>query len=179
MKRFIGLILIAVGVVVLLKNLGYINLDWLHSIEWKIYIWPIVLIFVGINLLSSNNRKNRLETVKLSEPAEGEAIKISCCLTGNRSSLNGSRFYGAKIETLCGGAELDLRGAIIGQDVKIDISTLMGGVSLWVDKDVNIQVANSGFAGGVNNKTSNSTNANSKTILINAQCYFGGVSIQN
>lgn len=41
----IGLLAILVGVVFLLKNLGYVN-----SLQWGI-VWPILVIYVGIAMV--------------------------------------------------------------------------------------------------------------------------------
>jgi hypothetical protein len=50
---WIGIFLVCVGVLVLLSNLGIIRGD-----VWE-YIWPLLLISLGISLLSKHSRRNR------------------------------------------------------------------------------------------------------------------------
>ncbi len=39
-----GLVLIALGVIILLGNLGYFQFDW--DVLWR--LWPTVLIYLGV-----------------------------------------------------------------------------------------------------------------------------------
>lgn len=50
----IGIILIVIGVVFLLNNLGIIN-----GITWGIF-WPVILILVGIGMLSGKRGWGRM-----------------------------------------------------------------------------------------------------------------------
>jgi len=47
---FFGLVLIVIGVVFLLQNLGYLSSD-----AWKI-IWPIIIIVIGLGFLFKRSR---------------------------------------------------------------------------------------------------------------------------
>lgn len=52
-KIVIGLILVILGVLILLANLGIINYSVFYSL---ISLWPLLLIVVGVNIIFRNNR---------------------------------------------------------------------------------------------------------------------------
>lgn len=56
-----GAILIALGIVFLLRSFGYIHIHWINIL----YLWPIFLVIGGINLIFANNRSGWATFLKL------------------------------------------------------------------------------------------------------------------
>jgi hypothetical protein len=56
-----GAILIALGVIFLLRSFGYIHIHWLNIL----HLWPIFLVIGGINLLFAHNRSLWATVLKL------------------------------------------------------------------------------------------------------------------
>jgi len=92
--------------------------------------------------------------------------------------MNGKAFPGADIDLMFAGVTLDLRGAKIEDGAELNIKTLCGGVELWVSPEIRVEVRNNCFAGGVGNHVIAQPNADAKTVILNANCVFGGVDIK-
>nr|WP_294789901.1 DUF5668 domain-containing protein [uncultured Mucilaginibacter sp.] len=60
-KLIPGVILILIGVMFLLRNYGYLNFHF-----WNLfYLWPIVIVVIGINLIFANNKSTWATLLKL------------------------------------------------------------------------------------------------------------------
>ena len=83
-----------------------------------------------------------------------------------------------KINAIFGGVKLDLKNAIIDQDVVINASAIFGGIDIYVPKNVKVKTKSVPIFGGVNNKANISTDEKSHTIYINGTAVFGGIEIK-
>ena len=86
-------------------------------------------------------------------------------------------FTGTCINSIFGSVVLDLRDAIINEDVVINASVIFAGADIYVPSNVNIKVSSVPIFGGVSNKVYNQ-NVSGPTIFINATCMFGGLDIK-
>jgi hypothetical protein len=60
-KLIPGVVLILIGVMFLLRNYGY-----LHFHFWNFfYLWPVIIVMIGINLIFANNKSNWATVLKL------------------------------------------------------------------------------------------------------------------
>lgn len=73
-----GVILIALGIIFLLRSFGYIHIHWLNIL----HLWPIFLVIGGINLIFANNRSAWATALKLAVVFAG----IYILLFGNFSN---------------------------------------------------------------------------------------------
>jgi len=117
-------------------------------------------------------------TVLRPQIVDGETMKISAAFSGGAYNFRDEEFHGAKIDVFMGGVKMDLSEALIWENAVVDISTFMGGVELRVPKDVNVIVQSSCLIGGVDNKTKQNGTA-TKTLVLKANCFIGGVNIKN
>lgn len=86
-------------------------------------------------------------------------------------------FTGTCINSVFGSVVLDLRDAIITEDVVINATVVFAGADIYVPNNVNIKVSSIPIFGGVSNKVIHG-NAGDPTIYINATCMFGGLDIK-
>lgn len=180
-RNIFGLIIIGIGAMMLLKAMGLADFDWFFDQEWKKYIIPAVIIFLGLKVLFGGARKSHsdhMKVVDIPPTNEGQIISTSIAFSGSRYNFSGQKFYGAKMNVFCGGATIDLRGADIQDNCVISISTLMGGVDIITSGNTNVMVESSCLLGGVGNKTVQQNTADVKTILVKASCLMGGVEIK-
>ena len=80
-----------------------------------------------------------------------------------------------------GGVELNLRNAIITEDVSINVTAIMGGVDIFVP--ANVRVVTDGcntIMGGidVNTNYANFHGVDTPRIFITGQCIMGGIDIE-
>ncbi len=180
-RSIIGLIIIAIGVYMVLDRAGLFHFEWEWFGEWRKYIIPALIIFVGLKFLIGHRNPEQVERmmeVDMSNLNEDEVVRSSVAFSGSRYNFNGRKFSGAQIKAFCGGVTIDLRGAAIAENAVIEVSTFMGGVEIIAPEDVAFHVCSNCLLGGVGNKKSYMNGHASKTIVLNASCLLGGVEIK-
>ena len=157
MRRiFIGLIILAIGAMMMAKALGYDFFDSILDADWKKFIIPGIVLLIGLRLVfgssSSHGHSTSMKLCEVPEVEEGEPMNISVTFAGNAYNFRDENFYGAKIDAVFGGVCMDLRGANIKDGSVLDIHTLFGGVELKIPQNISLQVDSSCILGGVDNK---------------------------
>ncbi len=178
-RKIIGIIFIVAALLKLADMWGILHLNWDHS--WSEYFGPVLLLYVGIELLIYSFRHNPSQWLKRPLP-QGEDGKRICCSVSfgaDEYIYHGEIFHGARLDALCGGLRLDLRQASISEDEEIDIHTFLGGVELLVPAHVNVIVKSHNFLGGVSDETAKCTDEHTHTIHITASNFLGGLSVKN
>ena len=180
-RTFFGIILLVAGLLKLADMWDILNWEWLWSQPWTEYIAPVLLIYLGGDLIFNGFRHNHDQWLERPVPV-GEDGKRICCSTkygGDAYVYHGETFRGAKLDASFGGIRLDLREAVINEDEEIDIHTFFGGVEIFVPKTVNVIVQSHSFIGGVGDETDKNIKTDAKNLHIVASNFFGGVSIKN
>lgn len=178
-RRIIGIIFIVAALLKLADMWGIIQLNWAHS--WSEYFGPILLLYVGIELLIYNYSHNPSQWLQRPLPLgeDGKRIHCSANFGADGYIFRGEQFRGARLDAFCGGLRMDLRQAVISEDEEIDIHTFLGGVELLVPTHVNVVVKSHSFIGGTGDETVKCQKDNAHTIHITASNFLGGVSIKN
>ncbi len=202
-NRLLGLIIIAIGIVLLGNVLniwdvnlffdgwwtlfiiipslyGYLNKQWLSS---------TISLLIGVFLLLSANEIISWEIIL---PTILIIVGISF-LFKNKSNVDkiNSKSYTAifsgsehKIESVLsdmnitaifGGVELNMRGATLEKDIIIDATCLFGGIDILVPENCTVTVNGTPIFGGIENKA---LQGNGKRITINVTCLFAGIDIK-
>lgn len=107
-------------------------------------------------------------------------INASAVFGGKDIRIDNECFTGADISVVMGAVDLNLRNAIISEDVYINISAVMGGVDIYVP--ANVRVVTDGCStilGGIDVSTSyvNVPTADSPRLIITGNCILGGIDI--
>ena len=182
-RMIIGFIILCIGAMMMAKALGYNVFDCILEADWKKYILPALVLFIGLKIIfssvSGHEHTANMKLCEIPEVAEGEPLKISVAFSGNAYNLRDEDFYGAKIDAFIGGVSMDLRGARIHDGSVLDIHTFMGGVELKLPQDIDLQIHSSCFIGGVGNPSPRSHSKDAKGLIINANCMIGGVGIKD
>ena len=163
-----------IGIVLLLGCQDIIRFDLI----WKL-AFPVILVVIGLSLVFKNVIGDKVgnEIKKLNENnKEGQ----SYCATfgGQNVNFDEEKFTGADVNAIFGGVKLDLKNAIIDQDVVINASAIFGGIDIYVPKNVKVKTKSVPIFGGVNNKANTSPDEKSHTIYINGTAIFGGIEIK-
>jgi len=89
-------------------------------------------------------------------------------------------FIGADITSILGNVQLDLRNAILNDDVIIDTTCILGGVDVYVPRNVKVVLNCTPILGGVENKMAASHNPTEDhhTIFIRGTCILGGIEVK-
>ena len=168
MGNFIGLL---IGIVLLLACNDILPIEYV----WKLIV-PVVIILIGISCIFKNFLMNKVSE-KVS--AINSDKEYSATFSSQKINFKDEKFEGCEVSVVFGGAELDLRDAIIEKDVVINLSSIFGGIDVFVPSNCKVKVTSNSMFGGVDNKIKNPhITDKSKTIYINASCVFGGVEVK-
>jgi LiaF transmembrane domain len=194
-----GLIIGGIGTLFLLRNLGYIYGDIGQ------YIWPGILIAVGLSILVKH-LEGRDQGWNAGPPPPGVAqgsggnpfpprsgfntatsganfLYAECVFSGTRRKIESQDFEGGKVTAVFGGAEIDLRSAGTKRDeISIKAEAVFGGIELWVPAHWQTIVRGTGVFGGFEDKTFPATpgsSAKAPRLVVTGAAVFGGVVVKN
>jgi predicted membrane protein len=162
----IGLV---VGVLLLLNCQSRIEGEDLRRL-----LVPMVLVLIGINLIVRNLLSG------------GRNVKVTYTKEACRAAVFGAiriiypntKYFGGELDAIFGGVTLDLRGAIIDENIIINTTSIFGGIDIYAPDNVKVKVISTSFFGGVGNKVRRQTKEGCPIIYLNATCMFGGVDIK-
>jgi len=164
---------LVVGILLMLSSLEIFEYEKITQL-----IVPVILIAIGLSLVTKNFRGPR-KMLNFKEGFSSDTEYTAIFSGQNITYMENEVFQGASVSAIFGGAKIDLRSAIINEDVRIDCTAIFGGVDVFVPGDVNIKVSSTPIFGGVDNKRNHQRYIeNAPTIYINALCMFGGVDIK-
>lgn len=168
-----NLIGLCIGVALFFSAQGFLEFSMIRKL-----LIPALLILIGISLLLGNNRRRIRDQQGNHIPYEKGGFDVSGVFDGRRMQYDGQVFEGATVNAVFGGVELDLRMAVIEQDVRIDATAVFGGIDILVPANVMVKVMSTPVLGGVSNKAVPPTEVPCYTLFINATCVFGGVNVK-
>lgn len=161
---------LSIGILFLLSSQGIVN----SRIVAKL-VFPAILILIGIKIIFRDNfNKNVKKNMNININKEGR-LEYTSIFSGQKEIYPNQHFSGASILAIFGGIELDLRNAIINEDIVINSTSICGGVDILVPSNVNVKISSIPIFGGAANKARPCMNVNAPTIYINATCIFGGL----
>lgn len=111
----------------------------------------------------------------------GGYINASAILGGKDIRVDNECFTGADMTVIMGAVDLNLRNAIISEDVYINVTAIMGGVDIYVP--ANVRVVTDGCScimGGIDVNTgyANFHAAEDPKLIITGTCLMGGIDIK-
>ncbi|MBC3807352.1 hypothetical protein H8K52_08345 [Undibacterium seohonense] len=165
--------LIAAGTIITLNRLGLINFrmrDW----------WPLLMIGAGVLVIFKDKASHLFQDLQRNTtPSTNDSyLDIVAVMSGHQGNIASGDFRGGAITAIMGGAELDLRNAVIQTEAVLNVTAFWGGITLKIPSDWT--VVNNGFAflGGIDDSSVPSMNAN-KRLIITGTAVMGGVEIKN
>ena len=184
-----GIVIMAVGTLFLLNNLGYIHF-------WFKDLWPILLILLGIELLRCGVFKHKFnwtccihdkgrhhfktwKGISNSDNVDKDYVDISVILGGGEYKFTNKQLKGGSVSTIMGGCELDFRNADMEkEEMVLEISSIMGGVDILVPSHWQVVMQGTPILGSVEDKTTKPENS-TKKLIIKGAAIMGGVEIKN
>ena len=107
-------------------------------------------------------------------------IKCTAVLSGHDIRVDNQEFTGADLTAILGGISMNLKNAIIKENVTIQASTIMGGIDILLPSYVKVVVDCTPILGDVENLVTTPLGAdeNTPTVFIKATCVMGGIDIR-
>ncbi|MDD6224634.1 MAG: LiaF-related protein [bacterium] len=143
---------------------------------WKLMI-PFSLVAIGLSIIlkdtfySMMKKKNEKQNKKNSK-------EYTATFSSQNLDFSNETFEGCDLSAVFGGMNCNLKDASMQNDVVINISSIFGGITLYVPNDVNVKIASSSVFGGVSDHRKKKNKEADVTIYVNATCLFGGVEIK-
>ena len=173
-SMLIGVGFVAVGILLTLKQLGFIHVEWR---DW----WPVILIAVGASIIFRDKNVDSSSKSFLSSDSlagDNSYLQITALLGGNETSNNSQDFKGGEITAIMGGVELDLRNASIQSEAVLNVWATWGGVVVKVPSDWTVVNHVTAILGGIEDKTGAAPLA-TKRLIIKGTAIMGGLEIRN
>jgi predicted membrane protein len=171
---FSGLFLVMLGGVFLLATLKVIC--WGNI--WR--YWPAVLILLGISIIF---RRHPVPMVLAGRSAAGSGdsmVQVTNILSGTDRRVTSQDFKGGDVQNILGGTKIDLLEAkLAAGDWLLTVSTILGGVEIFLPRDWNIEVQPTNMLGGVDDRTRQTPAAGGGKLVIKATALLGGIDIKN
>lgn len=168
---WIGVALIGLGLVFILRNLGYIDIRMRE-------IWPLFLIVAGASVVYKSLSRSRGTGEKGGPDGSDSIVDATAILGGFDRRITSPNFRGGEITAVMGGCELDLRGSSIEGEAVINVFVAMGGISLKVPSDWTVILHGTPILGGFDEKTVRPPN-DAKRLIIKGYALMGGVEVRN
>src|SRR6266853_254377 len=198
-----GAVILAVGAIFLLNNMGIVNAG--HFFQF----WPLILIFAGIVKLADPCRRawgamwpvvliaaggfamwSALQARKMAEALGANTgdplttLNESAIFGGVQKRVNAKEFRGGQLQSLFGGIEIDLRDADIAENQAVlHANAVFGGIELRVPETWYVAARGQGIFGGYTDSTRYAGPVDpdkpKKTLIVMGTAVFGGVEIRN
>lgn len=134
-----------------------------------------------VNGTTADNTYTNRNSSAYTTGGNGGYINATAIFGGKDIRVENECFTGADISVIMGAVDLNLRNAIISEDVYVNISSIMGGVDIYVP--ANVRVVTDGCStimGGIDVNTPyvNFHGADTPRLIITGSCIMGGIDIK-
>ena len=163
------LIGLLIGIVLLLATRDILNC-------WDVMrlMFPVILIIIGFSIIFKDVFKKK---IKKNISYKGDSNEQYSVFSSNRQNVTGT-YVGSGINAIFGAYTLDLRNAVVDQDIKIKATAIFGGIDIIVPEGVIVQTTTVPIFGGVSNKAKKTNEVNAPVVLVDCVCMFGGINIK-
>ena len=177
-----GAVLLGLGTLLTLQNLGYIIVHWR---DW----WPVLIIAIGVSYMfkGTNSKKDSADSDYTGSTMQNQAnlvnsnadsIEIVAIMSGSKTSNGSPNFQGGEITAIMGSAEVDLRNASIQNEATIQILSALGGIEIYVPNDWTVVLNGVPILGGMEDHSVPPL-TQTKRLHISGVVIMGGVEIKN
>ena len=172
--EFSGLFLLLLGVIFLLANLNVIC--WRDI--WR--FWPALLILLGVSIIFRRHPVALPLAGRAAAGAGEDTVQVTNILSGSDRHVTSQEFKGGDVQNILGGTKIDLLDAkLAAGDWLLTVSTILGGVEIYVPRDWRIEVQPTNMLGGVDDRTRQAPAAGGGKLVIKASALLGGIDIKN
>lgn len=131
-----ALLVIGLGVLLQLKQFGIVDVN-----PWQLF-WPAIIIVLGVSVMTSRGSSR-------GKIAASDREDVMAILSGSEVRVESKDFKGSRVTSICGGAMIDLRKAVIKKEATIDVFAFWGGIEIIVPEHVMVKNNTSVIMGGV------------------------------
>src|SRR5699024_6403169 len=149
-----GFLFVLVGAAFLFNHLFNFNLI--------AYFWSLLFIFIGIFIIFACVTCEKRSHIS-------EILNTFTFLSGAEIKSHSKNLRGGSVTTILGGSEIDLREVDIQEGTTIDLTTVLGGISLTVQEYVHLEFSGLPILGGWEDNT-RIRRENDKHVVLKLNC---------
>ncbi len=165
-------VVVAIGVYLLLRNLDLVGPGLGR------YAWAVAAIALGLVLvLGSLRRGGRSRRAEPAQRVEENRLHRFAAFGGFEERVGSRSFEGGDVTVLFGGADLDLREAVLARDARLNATAIFGGVTVLVPEGTNVALHGTPVFGGFENKTRGSPDG--PALRVDGLALFGSVEVRD
>jgi predicted membrane protein len=177
-NRFSSVMVMLVGALFLLGNLGYFRFSWAE-------LWPVVLIAAGLAMIWGRMNIPLLPSGTSASGGGPKTVTATAMFGGVERRIDMNNFTGGTVSATFGGVELDFRGADIeGEQAVLYVDAVFGGIEIVVPERWSVVYEGQSIFGGYNDETRPALPdvpgaAAKKRLILRGQAMFGGITVKN
>ena len=131
-----AMLVIGLGALLQLKQFGIVDVN-----PWQLF-WPAIIIVLGVSVMTSRGSSR-------GKIAASDREDVMAILSGSEVRVESKDFKGSRVTSICGGAMIDLRKAVIKKEATIDVFAFWVGIEIIVPEHVMVKNNTSVIMGGV------------------------------
>ena len=166
-RRHGGYVLIAVGIVVLLVNFGFLHFR---------QAFALCLLAVGANIVWRAARSPQAPPSVVADPSKH--LDVLALLGGIQRAIGAQDFQGGSATAVMGGCEIDLSKASIEGKAVLNTFAFWGGIDIKVPPDWAVETQGVALLGGFAD-SSRRPDDDSKKLILTGYALMGGVEVHN
>lgn len=161
-----ALLVIGLGVLLQLKQFGIVDVNPLQL------FWPAIIIVLGVSVMTSRGSSR-------GKIAASDREDVMAILSGSEVRVESKDFKGSRVTSICGGAMIDLRKAVIKKEATIDVFAFWGGIEIIVPEHVMVKNNTSAIMGGVEQQAGgDAVKEGSPILYVTGDVVMSGVEIK-
>ena len=168
-----GAVWILAGVLFQLRELDMLPVS-MHTI-----LWPSIIIIVGVSLLLPHSHRE----ARAGAITDGtDTISYTAVFSGVDAACDSPSFKGGTVSAAFGGADIDLRNAVLSAEGGyLELTATFGGIDILVPRDWRIWVTGVPLFGGWEAKVDHRVEKNAEGPVLHIHCVamFGGIDIKH
>ena len=174
-KPIAGIFMLLLGTIFQLNKL-----DLLPGSAWG-YLWPLLLIILGLSILLSKNNHNKKQILSGDKSTSNdETLNINTIFSGIEHRVDSRNFAGGEVNCLFAGVEIDLRQTKLKNDTTfLKLYVALGEIVLRVPNDIILEINGSPFLAGFENNAKQTIDSSSKILKIKYSAIMGSIEITN
>ena len=172
--QIFGLIVLTIGVLTLLDELGYLRLTF---DQIMMYFWPGLLVLLGLNLLiSKQSSRPRVKSENVRRNSSNQK-EYNGFLNSMSEKIENTSFEQCSVNGVLASVDMDFSAIAFDKDqVTIEVNSVLAGVSLKLPKGIKVVMAGSPVLGEVNDRSEKNVNA-TQSIKIHYTCILGSIEV--
>ena len=152
--------------------------------NYRAFIWPALVIIIGLAMILNPKRKKMWESHNTTYPIQDDfssedTLNITSIFGGVNKNVISKHFKGGEITCIFGGAEINLMQADIQGRVVLETTNVFGGTKIIIPSHWKIQPEITAIIGGVEEKRPQALEIQdpNKILVLKGTCTLGGIEI--